>query len=150
MPQIETKYFGSVPYEAGSVIEFPAGLPGFENEHRFLPIEIESYRPLVFLQSLADRGLCFLTMPVAAVDPQYRLEVTAEDLAVLGLGRQTTPAPGVLCLAVVTVSEDAITANLLAPLVVNLANRRGVQAIRPEPSYSHQHRLEPAEVAACS
>jgi flagellar assembly factor FliW len=153
MPQIATAYFGRLSYDPESVIEFPAGLPGFESARRFVPVELAEYHPLVFLQSVEPEGPCFPALPVTAVDPEYRLEVSPEDLALVGLGPRRQPAPNgqaPLALAVVTVARTGITANLLAPIVVNLANRRAVQAIRPEPCYSHAHPLEPAEVAACS
>jgi flagellar assembly factor FliW len=151
MPQIATAYFGRLSFDPESVIEFPAGLPGFESARRFVPVELAEYHPLVFLQSLDPGGPCFPALPVGAVDPAYRLEASPEDLALVGLPPRRQPAPGeALALAVVAVAETGITANLLAPILVNLANRRAVQAIRPEPCYSHAHPLEPAGVAACS
>jgi flagellar assembly factor FliW len=58
MPQSETKYFGTVSYEAGAAVEFPAGLPGFENCHRFLPIEEAERLPLVFTSPLWIPVIC--------------------------------------------------------------------------------------------
>ena len=46
---------------------FPEGLPGFERERRFLPLEMPDQHPLVFLQSAATPALCFVTLPVLAV-----------------------------------------------------------------------------------
>src|ERR1041384_6026732 len=48
-----TKYFGAVAYEEAAVLDFPAGLPGFEQEKAFLSLEQSGHQPLVFLQSLA-------------------------------------------------------------------------------------------------
>ena len=152
MSHIETTHFGPLAYEPEAVIEFPAGLQGFENETRFVQVKIGEYAPLVFLQSLATPGLCFLTLPVASVDPDYRLEVAPEDLARIGLDprRQPRTDSEVLCLAVLTVAEEGITANLRAPLVIALAKRRGVQSIQPEGRYSHRHALDSGEAAPCS
>jgi flagellar assembly factor FliW len=152
MPQIETTYFGSLSWQPESAIEFPAGLPGFEDERSFLPVEIREYAPLVFLQSVRTPGLCFLTLPVLAADPEYRLEAAPEDLARIGLDPRRQPVVGkdVLCLAVLTVAEDGITANLLAPLVIALDSHRGVQAIQPQGRYSHRHPLACEEAAVCS
>ena len=47
--------------------------------------------PLIYLQSLEDPGLCFITMPILAVDPRYRLRVSGEDLDKLGLTRERQP-----------------------------------------------------------
>src|SRR4051812_10135568 len=85
MPQMPTKYFGPVEYAETDVVQFPLGLPGFDAETRFLMMEPKDSAPLIFLQSVGQPGLCFLTLPVLAVDPQYRLAVAAEDLELLGL-----------------------------------------------------------------
>ena len=55
-----------------------------------------------------------------------------------------------LCLTVLSVRETGPTANLLAPIVVNLRNRKAVQAVAAESDYSHQHALMPEEASVCS
>ena len=144
MPRFVTKHFGIVEYQPETVIEFPAGLPGFEQETRFLALEQPGTKPLAFLQSLNRPELCFITLPVNAIDPDYRLAVSADDLRLLELPEDRQPRIGtdVLCLAIISVAENqSPTANLLAPLVVNLRTRRAVQAIAPDSGYSHQHPL---------
>lgn len=39
MPTDETQQFGWLDYEPGAEIEFPHGLPGFDEERRFLLLE---------------------------------------------------------------------------------------------------------------
>ena len=98
------------------------------------------------------KACVFVTLPVLAIDRQYRLDVSEEDLALLELEREQQPRIGeeVACLAVLTLQESGPTANLLAPIVINLGNLKAVQAIAPESSYSHQHVLMPAEALASS
>lgn len=142
---VDTKYFGGLDYDEASVIQFANGLPGFDTEKRFLLMDEPSRRPLVFLQSLSRPELCFLTLPAQAIDSVYALRITDEELQILRNGGQgSTPGgPDVLCLAIVTVGENqAMTANLLAPVVVDLANRRGVQAVRDDLVYSCRQPLE--------
>ena len=144
MSRFVTKHFGIIDYEPDAVIEFPLGLPGFEQETRFVALEQPATKPLIFLQSLSRPDLCFITMPVRAADPHYRLSVSPEDLQLLELPVTRQPEIGseVLCLAIISVGEGrSPTANLLAPLVVNLRSRRAVQAIAPDSGYSHQHPL---------
>jgi len=151
MPYFETQNFGTVDYEGNSILEFPQGLPGFEERRRFVALTFPDTRPLVFLQSLEDRNLCFITLPVLTIDRQYRLEVGEEDLARLDLAPERQPRIGeqVACLAVVTLQETGPTANLLAPIVINLGNLKAVQAIAPDSGYSHQHALTPVEALSC-
>ncbi len=152
MPQCDTEYFGVVSYEDSEAIEFSAGLPGFENCHRFLPIDEAARRPFIFLQSLEQPGLCFLTLPVLAIEPGYQLKISAEDVAAIGFEKQPSIGSEALCLAIVTMAEAGVpTANLLAPIVVHPGNRRAVQAVRDDAAYGCRYTLVSiAEVAPCS
>ena len=144
MPSIETVPFGRLDYSDDAVLEFPAGLPAFEDQTRFVLIERSDLAPLVFLQSLALPDLAFPALPVAAVVPDYELDIPEEDRALLGLAGQENPAgAGLLYLALVTLSGEATTptVNLMAPVVVNSALGRAVQVIQTAPRYSHQHPL---------
>jgi flagellar assembly factor FliW len=152
MPVVQTHNFGSISYSHEAAIEFPRGLPGFDDRRRFLALQFEDTAPLVFLQSLERADLCFITMPVLAVDPQYRLQVSTEDLTEVDLSPLRQPRIGedVLCLAVLSISESGPTANLLAPVVVNLRNLKAVQAVAPESGYPHRHALVTEEAPVCS
>jgi flagellar assembly factor FliW len=143
LPEIETKNFGRIPYEDDAALIFPRGLPGFENRGRFLPMTFPGREPLVFLQSLEDPDLCFITLPIWAAHPSYRLDMTREDMTLIGLrpGARARVGEDLLCLAVISVGPDGPTANLLAPLVVNLRNRHSVQAVAASSRYSHRHPL---------
>jgi flagellar assembly factor FliW len=144
MPTFSSSRFGSIQYKDDTTFQFPFGLPGFEQERRFVAIEHAASRPIVFLQSLTRPELCFITLPVLVVKPDYRLAVSPEDLRALALSGDRQPEIGteVLCLAVVSVAEGRLpTANLLAPVVVNLKTHLGLQAIQEESAYSHQHPL---------
>jgi flagellar assembly factor FliW len=127
MPEAATKYFGTIEYQPEAVIRFSSGLPAFEEETEFLTLEPASSAPLVFLQSLRRPGLCFLTLPMEIVAPEYSLEMTKEDIASLGLDAARQPRPGadVRCLAMLAVPKaGGITANLLAPVVIDRAGNR--------------------------
>jgi flagellar assembly factor FliW len=129
------------------VLEFPHGLPAFEHERAFVAINQPHTQPLVYLQSLATPSLCFIALPVHLIDSDYRLEISDEDAETLGLPSAAAAVPGasVLCLALVSIRESGVTANLMAPLVTSLATRRSVQAISASGRYSHQHVVEAAE-----
>jgi flagellar assembly factor FliW len=110
-------------------------MPAFESERRF---RLTDREPLLFLESETNPELSFLLLPVALIDPDYRLALSTEDRATLDASAESS----LLCLAVVTAAEDSPpTANLLAPVVVNLACGRAVQAVRSDTMYSHRHAL---------
>jgi flagellar assembly factor FliW len=153
MPELESKYFGKVGYDPDSEVEFPLGLPGFEQERRFVLIEQTFNRPIVFLQSLSRPELCFVTLPVQTIVPGYRLQLGQEDLAVLGVEECWRPEDesALLRLAIVSLAEnEPPTANLLSPIIVHCRNRLAVQVIQSDSPYSHRHPLyDEAAEAPC-
>ena len=154
MPKLTTTYFQELEYSNEAVFDFPAGLPGFEDQIAFLFIEQPHTRPLVFMQSLLNGSLCFLALPVLTVNADYRLNLSPDDLAALGFDPEATPRIGheIGCFALLTVTEDAPpTVNLMSPIVVNLQSRKGIQAIPAASEYSLRHPLVPEkETAPCS
>jgi flagellar assembly factor FliW len=144
MPRILTKFFGECDCEPTALFSFPAGLPGFEDQTSFFFLTIPGSEPLLFLQSASMRDLCFILLPVLVVDPHYRLELTADELSELQFSPGQKPAigPDVLCAAIVSSGNgEAPTVNLMAPIVVGLSAKIGIQAIHGESGYSHRHPL---------
>jgi flagellar assembly factor FliW len=152
MPRLQTLHFGDIEYEPEALIEFPAGLPAFEEERSFVLIRQPEPGLVIFLQSLRDPGLVFVTLPAQAIDPAYRLELSEEEWIAAGFnaGRARDEAE-CLILAVVTIPDGgAMTANLMAPIVIDRAGQRGAQVIQAESEYSHQFPLEsPQGEAQC-
>lgn len=156
MQRIPTKFFGERECAPADIYHFPVGVPGFEDERAFVFLKVPGSEPLTFLQSVNTRNLCFVLLPVQAIDADYQLVLTEEELSELGLPAGDSPRIGrdVLCAVTVGLSDgESPTVNLMAPIVVNLRNNRGIQAIQGEAGYSHRHALnfgEIAGVAACS
>lgn len=136
MSQCQTKYFGEVEYGRGAVVKFRAGLPGFEDEKRFILIDRPDLKPLIFVQSLKTAELCFPTLSVLSLAADYQLEMEEEDRKALGFSANPVIGKDVACLAVVNIRETEAVANLLAPLVIELKTRRAVQAVTGG-GYSH-------------
>jgi flagellar assembly factor FliW len=154
MPNVQTRFFGDLEYESEALFRFPSGLPGFEDRRNFVFLKKPGLEPMMFLQSLDTRSLCFILLPVRAIDENFQLELTHDEVREIGLPAGRTPVIGedILCAALICASEgicagegDVPTANLMAPVVVNLHNNIGMQVIRAESSYSHRHPVLPAE-----
>jgi flagellar assembly factor FliW len=144
MAQILTRQFGCFEYDPAAAIEFPGGLPGFETQRRFVLIEQPNLAPILFLQSVESPELCFAAAPVNAIEPEYDLALTEEDARLLDVDETSS----VLALAILSAPSDGpLSANLLAPVVVNPQSRRAVQAVRMDSRYSHKHPL--AQEATC-
>ena|SRR6266852_1521870 len=128
-------------------LEFPLGLPAFETYTRFRLVPSSKYAELLFLESQEHPDVSFPLVPVPLLDPNYQLTLSEEDCVALGIEDSGAIPADLVCLAIVTAYEDwPPTANLLAPVVVNLATRRAVQSVRGDALYSHKHPLTPPEV----
>lgn len=141
MPICQTKFSGRITFEPEQVLSVPAGLFGFPDEKEFLLFELPSAKPMAFLQSIQSPNLCFITLPVQVIDAEYKLALAPADLARFGYSEQQPPVMGrdVLCLALLNIGDRKMTtANLLAPLVIQIATHRGLQVIVDGP-YSHEH-----------
>lgn len=125
---IESPRFGTLEVEPSKIIEFPGGLPGFEDCHRFTLFHPEGEDPKYFvLQSLDDPALAFHVADPARFGFNYEIQLSDEESAVLGLADPSTAV-----VAVMLTKEDSgvpLRANLNAPLIINLETRRGIQHV---------------------
>ena len=131
-------WLGEVEWDSASELFFPSGLPGFENERHMVPVEIPARRPLVYLQSAQNAGLCFVCLPAPAIDPAFVLQISEEEKAALQLSADSVAGIGVdvLCLGLLMPVEKTVQVNLGSPVVINLHNGRGVQRIPDDRSVS--------------
>jgi len=128
---IRSTHLGDIEWNSGCELFLPGGLPGFEEEHRMIPVEVPAQRPLVFLQSLDNPDTCFVSLPVRTIDPGYRILLSEEDRSALVFetDRELSIGADVLCLALLVPFENTVQANLNAPIVINLHNRHCIQAL---------------------
>lgn len=147
MPSIRTKCFHEVDYTDSSVFHFPSGLPGFEHEHNFVFLNRLDSHPILFMQSVLTPELCFVLLPVLTVAPNYQLTLDEEARADLKLPLEGQPKIGkdILCAVIACArgNHEPPTINLLAPVIVNLRDRIGLQVIQTQSGYSHRHPLVP-------
>jgi flagellar assembly factor FliW len=122
--------------------DFPMGIPGFEQDRRYTLSGEQELAPVLFLNSTREGGPRFMCLPAEAVEKGYSFELSEEDAGTLDVvaGAHRPGEPGLLCAFVMTVHQNKeITANMLAPVVLSLGNRRGVQSIQPAGKYSCEH-----------
>lgn len=148
MSRLLTAHFGALEYTPASTLEFSEGLPGFESERSFLLVERPDHHPLVFLQSVQTAALCFPALPVLVVESEYQPLLSDSDLELLGFTQQPRIGDDAVVLVLIAMHEQDPTANLLAPIVINLRTRAAAQCIDPDMRYSHRRQLLPILEAA--
>ena len=143
--QIKSTRFGEFEVPEDLVVQFPEGLPGFEDQKQFafLPYTVEEDNsPFAYMQSVQDPDLTLLLADPFLFFKHYSLNLNDEDAAQLGLSDSEETA-GVYGVVAVPEKIDQMTVNLVAPIVVNWKEQKGMQIILDRSPYSTKHRLFP-------
>ncbi len=135
---LETAEATAVP-----VIDFVAPMPGFPDDRHFVLVRVDESGLLYALTSMESPGLRFLVVPPAPFFPDYAPEIDDDTLAAL---RVSDPA-NLLVLLVVTAGDQPsdVTANLMAPIVVDQVTRRAVQLVLTRSGLPVRERLMSAK-----
>jgi len=142
--RLQTKAYGEVDVDERQVVSFPAGLLGFEKFRDYVLLDARQ-KPFFYLQSVDVPDLAFILIDPFLFRPDYSIDVNDEALDEIGVSEPSD----CLVFAIVTVPNDgqAVTANLLGPIIINKANRHGMQAVLPDPRWRVKHDIM-AELAA--
>jgi flagellar assembly factor FliW len=116
------------------VIELVQPMAGFPDLARFALVQVDDTGALCSLTSLEQPGLRFLVVPPATFFPDYTPEV--EDTILADLGSSSADDLVVLCVLTAGESLATTTANLAAPVVLDIATHRAVQVVLDDPSLS--------------
>jgi flagellar assembly factor FliW len=134
---LRSERFGNYEIPADRVLTFPDGIIGFREARRFALLESSRPEsPFRCLVSLDVPELGFVVCEPAALWPGYAADIPLPEGA---------NSAEVAVLAVVTVPKDPreMTANLLAPIVVDCRTRQGCQLVLDSGRYSTRHALLP-------
>jgi len=142
--QIQSDRLGTIDVDDASVLEFNDGLLGFEDHKRFVLVSADESGAYCWMQSLDNSALAFLAVVPGFFFDDYTPNVPDPDVEALGL-TDSTPTQ-LLCL--VTLSDAGITANLLGPIVINLATRRARQAVLTDGHWTTRESLGASECSS--
>ncbi|MEF9934243.1 MAG: flagellar assembly protein FliW [Clostridium sp.] len=134
---IKTKFFGEVEIEDNLLLKFKEGIPGFDSYKEYAIIDVED-KKFKCLQSLDKEELCLILVSPWDYFEDYEIDLDDIDVKRLGIETQND----VLVLNIVTVRENIISANLLAPIIVNIKNRESAQIVMNTNKYSIREKIE--------
>lgn len=124
---IETERFGTFELTDKKALQFPNGIPGFEELRSFILMETEETKPLLWLQSVENKHIALPVVIPFELISDYYVDVRESELEDLKLD----VPEDLLVLCVVVIPEDVkkMTANLASPIVVNAKRGIGKQLI---------------------
>ncbi|KYZ76486.1 flagellar assembly protein FliW [Anaerosporomusa subterranea] len=135
---IHSTRLGKIEITETDKVSFPEGLPGFVDEKEFAVLP-EGDSPFAFLQSLHEPDLTFLLVDPFAFYSEYTFELNDETVERLAL-KDTNP-PQVWCIVTVPEQVRDMTANLLAPVLMNRKDNVARQHVIENSKYTTRHRL---------
>jgi len=127
---IQTTRFGRVEIGTGDVIDFAEGILGFAGLRKFVLLDDPGDDIFAWLQSCEAPEVAFPVLEPLLFAPQYRVSLTKTDLDSLGLSKDKKP----MIFNIITIPEDPklMTANMKAPIVINVENRNARQCVLQE------------------
>ena len=144
MLKVNTSRFGEIEVDENNVVHFANGIPAFEGENEFVILPYDQESPYYFMQSLKSPDLAFLLTIPFLFFPDYTFEIDDETIKELEIKNQEN----VVYYSMITIPNGSIrymTANLLAPVVLNTDNMRAKQVVLEKSNYTTKHRLFPEQ-----
>ncbi len=125
--------FQNLVYQQEDIIQFQAGIPGFEQHKQFVLVKIPEYLPFEWLVCTDGSKLRFAIINPMLFLPDYSPNITKEQLADL----QFEKPEDILLYSIVTIRDNPAesTANLIGPLFINRTKRLGKQVIIDDDRY---------------
>ncbi|WP_071396780.1 flagellar assembly protein FliW [Bacillus tuaregi] len=143
---IQTKYHGEVTVHKDDILYFEKGIPGFPEETQFVLLPLSDDGLFQVLQSTVDAEIGFLTTDPFFFKPNY--DFLIEDSIVEALGIEHEKDVKVLVILTPQEPFNQSTANLQAPVVINMVNNKARQVILSNTNYLTKHPLFTEEPVA--
>ncbi len=128
--KIQTTRFGVVAISQDDIIEFREGLLGFNTLKNFVLLDDPNDEIFVWLQSCEEPAIAFPVLEPELFQQDFKVSLTKHDLDSLRLTSNT----GARFFCIITIPDDPtqMTANLKAPVVINVIARMARQCVLQE------------------
>lgn len=135
--RISTKFHGELDISNDQLWEFPKGMPGFEDEKKFILLPIEGNNVFQVLQSATTANVAFIVASPYTFVKDYSFDVDEPTIELLGIEKEED----VFILAVLSLKEqiDDSTINLQAPLIFQKHTQKVKQMILNDNTFSLRH-----------
>ena len=137
--KIKTTRFGEIEVSSENIINFPQGLIGFKNYKSFIIDPALWSGVFGWMQSVDDPAIAFIITDPTLFYKNYEVTLKDDDQLVIEYGEKANLQ--VYVIVVVNREEKCITANYYAPIVINLATKKGKQLILEGSSYKIRYDL---------
>lgn len=121
-------------------ILFEKGIPGFEAYKNFNVNTIQDNERFYSIVSKEDSNIGFVSISPFEIKTDYEIDLDDEFVKELDIKEEKDVL--VLCLITLGKTLEDSTANLKAPIIINIKNNRGKQLILQDDKYKIKEPLE--------
>lgn len=139
--EIETKYLGKINIDEDSIVSFPHGLLGLKDSQNFVLVNMEGSPYFKFLQDIKNPSISFLVVNPWNFFPDYDIELPDEKLENININPKGENLMDIYAIVSLSKEFKKSTANLLAPVVINLKEKKGKQFVLNKSPYTTKHPL---------
>lgn len=137
---LNTEKFGEVQISKDVIFEFVSPIIGFNDLKKYAIVDYKPESPFKWLQSTEDMTLAFPITLCSYFGIDYQFDIPDEEAEKL----EISSADDVFVFNIANIPQSnpqGATINMLAPIVVNIVNKKAMQLILKNTEFEVRHRL---------
>ena len=124
---IQTSRFGQVQLNSEDLINFPEGILGFSDLRKFVLLDDPNDEIFAWLQSCEEPAIAFPVLEPELFSPNFKINLGKGELENLKL--PASDKARVFCITTIPDDPTLMTANMKAPVVINVELRIARQCV---------------------
>ena len=137
--EIQTKFHGILNINENNIIDFKYGIPGFEQETKFIILELFEGSAYKVLQSIQHSYVAFIMVDPWMFESSYEFDLKESVIEEL----QIESPQQLEIYSIMTILEDfsKSTINLLAPIIIHRDENIGMQVVLEGTTYTTKYAI---------
>ncbi len=124
---VPTTRFGEIQISESDLFEFKDGLLGFGQLRSFVILDDPNDEIFAWLQSCENPDVAFPILEPQLFAPETSFDISHGDLEALGIASEAQGK--IFCIVTIPKDPTLMTANMKAPVLLNLQSRRARQCV---------------------
>lgn len=139
--KLQIEQIGEIEVNKKDIINIEEGILGFPEYSRYVLVPLGDETPLNWLQCIDKSDLAFIVSDPVYFFSDYTPDISDDDVYKLKISKSED---ALICI-IITIPENPqdMTANLVAPLIINKNIKVARQVIVQNTDYSTKHKLFP-------
>ena len=141
---INTAKFGELNVDKNNIFNFVCPIIGFNDLKQYTIVDYKPDSPFKWLQSMENMELAFPVTLCSFFGIDYKFDIPDEEAEKLGIEN----ADDVFVCNIANIpssNPQGATINMLAPIVINLQNKKAMQIVLKNTNFEVRHKLFDSE-----